>query len=180
MFCWRMWYLKAETAKLNRWSVKVSFFFFFFFFLLVQVTAVIEESALTSFLVPAVFEFPECTNVALNANRLMLNPGGLIYMQISLMCCLQSWGRCYLVIRGARCSRPRWLRREWGENILSASRELRGFGERERERRLSQSISLQFNMIDPGRKSLSCSCMDGEGESAVHQSARGMQIAHAC
>lgn len=43
---------------------------------------------------------------------------------------------------------------------------------RERERRLSESIRLQFNMIDQGGKSLSCSCMGREGETSAHQSVR--------
>lgn len=37
---------------------------------------------------------------------------------------------------------------------------------------LSQSIGSQFNMIDPGGKSLGCSRADGEGEASAHQSVR--------
>lgn len=88
-------------------------------------------------------------------------------MQISLMCCLRSSGKNYSAHLRAHCSWPRWLHLGKVKRFVSVL-----WTWPVRESCLSQLISSQFNMIDLGRKSLSCSCMDGEGETVAHQSVR--------
>lgn len=121
---------------------------------------------------PTVWQDPPLTDtVAVSAKW----PGWLWGRDLSANRWLQSASLWFAVLGAVsatlrpRCSRPRWLdpgKVQVRLNFWTSQR--RG----ERESWLSQWISPHFSVIDLGRKSLSRSRVDGEGEVAAHQSVR--------